>query len=67
MLFLSSEEEPVNEGGGILATQVQLRVACSWSLLISISYFSYVEIFGSMKEIQGEKCAQCLMATLQGK
>lgn len=67
MPLLPYEKEPFNEGGGILATQVELRVACIWTLLISVSYFNYVRIFQGMKKMQRKKCVQCLMTTLQRK
>lgn len=67
ILFLPHEKQPFNEGGGILAVQVELRVARIWSLLISPSYFNYVKIFQSMKKMRRRKCVQCLMTTLQRK
>lgn len=67
MPFLPHEKEPFNEGGGILAARIELRVARIWSLLISVSYFNYVEIFQSMKKMRRKKCAQCLMTALQRK
>lgn len=57
MPLLPHEKEPFNEGGGILAAQIELRVACIWTLLISVSYFNYIRISGYAKNAGGKKCA----------
>lgn len=47
MPLLPREKEPINEGGGILAAQVELRVACIWTF--------YISIFQGMQKMQRKK------------